>query len=160
MYRSLRVPALVAALALSALGCNDATEDADIFRAALSPGEETPPVSSAASGTAGFQISGNRVHYSIEVRNIRNVVAAHIHAAPRGTPGPIRVPFPLTGTPIATVDGILLEGSFGAADVQGASFDDVVALMRSGGAYVNVHTSQYPAGEIRGQIEFVPQDND
>jgi hypothetical protein len=35
----------------------------------------------------------------------------------------------------------------------GGSLDDLVHLIRTGQAYVNVHTEQYPAGEIRGQID-------
>lgn len=34
----------------------------------------------------------------------------------------------------------------------GANMAELLAVMRSGNAYVNVHTVQIPAGEIRGQI--------
>ena len=33
-----------------------------------------------------------------------------------------------------------------------ATLEDVLEKMRTGGAYVNVHTTQFPGGEIRGQI--------
>jgi hypothetical protein len=34
--------------------------------------------------------------------------------------------------------------------------DSLLVLMRTGNAYVNVHTSAYPSGELRGQISKVP----
>ena len=65
-------------------------------------------------------------------------VAAHIHVAPRGQPGPVVVPLcapcssPASGT--ANLDATLL------------------AAIQAGGAYVNVHTDRNRAGEIRGQV--------
>jgi hypothetical protein len=38
-------------------------------------------------------------------------------------------------------------------DFKGKSINDLVALIKSGDAYVNVHTDGYPDGEIRGQIK-------
>ena len=64
--------------------------------------------------------------------------AAHIHVAPRGTPGPVVVPLcapctsPASGT--ASVDATVL------------------AALQTGGAYVNVHTDRNRGGEIRGQV--------
>jgi hypothetical protein len=54
-----------------------------------------------------------------------------------------------------SVNGRLVEGSFTAADVTGVSYETLVEQMRTGAAYVNVHTTQFPGGEIRGQTELV-----
>ncbi len=35
----------------------------------------------------------------------------------------------------------------------GQTLADLIAEMRAGNTYVNVHTNQFPAGEIRGQIQ-------
>lgn len=32
-------------------------------------------------------------------------------------------------------------------------FDEVIAIMRAGVSYANVHTAQFPGGEVRGQID-------
>ena len=52
------------------------------------------------------------------------------------------------------------EGTFDASAVKGKkadgsamSLDDVLAAMRSGGAYVNLHTANNKPGEIRGPVE-------
>ena len=53
------------------------------------------------------------------------------------------------------MNGRLVEGSFTAADVTGISFEELLAEMQAGTAYVNVHTTQFPGGEMRGQTQLV-----
>ena len=56
--------------------------------------------------------------------------------------GPCRSHFKATVDPLAeTID----------------EFDELVALLRDGVTYANVHSSKFPGGEIHGQIFDVPQ---
>ena len=77
-------------------------------------------------------------------RNIDGtVVAAHIHPAPVGVPGPVAVP--------------LFSGTFNGTDrargcVSGQGFADDIASNPSG-FYVNIHSSVYPAGAVRAQLD-------
>jgi len=52
--------------------------------------------------------------------------------------------------------GVLAEGVITADNLSGplagASLEDLLDHLRDGNAYVNVHTLQFPAGEVRGQI--------
>ena len=52
--------------------------------------------------------------------------------------------------------GTLGEGTITAADLvgplAGQRLSDLVAAIDAGNAYVNVHTSQFPSGEVRGQV--------
>jgi hypothetical protein len=50
---------------------------------------------------------------------------------------------------------VLAEGTFTASDVSAISFADLLAAIRAGTTYVNVHTTQFPGGEIRGQLQRV-----
>ena len=69
-------------------------------------------------------------------------VAAHIHIARRGRPGPVAV----------ALCGPCRSGARGNATLPAAA----LAAIEAGRAYVNVHTARNPGGEIRGQIRAVP----
>jgi hypothetical protein len=92
-------------------------------------------------------------------------VVAHIHVQVEGMNGPVRLNLCGTGAPepeCASGDGVLATGTNGTT--LGITFDSLVSAMRTGGAYVNVHTDDgvdppntgagdMAGGEIRGQIE-------
>lgn len=132
------------------------------FRAHLSSDQEVPPVESMATGQAIFQLSkdGEMLSYKLIVANIEDVVMAHIHMAPAGVNGGVVAwlypsgppPEPIPGT----TNGILAEGEITSANLVGAlagmELKDLLDAMAWGQTYVNVHTTMYPAGEIRGQI--------
>lgn len=136
------------------------------FVAPLSGRAEVPPNDSQGTGVAKFKLSedGTELSYKLIVANIDNVTQAHIHCGAEGVNGPV-VAF-LFGFAAGgvTLNGVLAEGTITAADVIPrpdspacpggvADFDDLLAKMRSGDAYVNVHTIELPPGEIRGQIQ-------
>jgi hypothetical protein len=77
------------------------------------------------------------------VGNIQRSFAAHIHEAPIGVPGPIRVflPNPATGR--------------AAGCTTSPDFADAIAN-NPANFYVNVHTPDHPGGAIRGQLAFPP----
>jgi hypothetical protein len=134
------------------------------FRTHLTAAEEVAvePVVSRAQGQAIFQLSkdGTELRYKLIVANIQNVRMAHIHLAPRGANGPIVVWLYPSAPPAQPIpgrfSGVLAEGVITEDNLMGlladASVMDLVAEIQAGNAYVNVHTDQYPAGEIRGQI--------
>ena len=194
MMRRLRLLSL--ALPVAALACADpveapltapiaVVEDRDDgtplnFQTHLHGEEEVPSRETLAQGNAKFQLSkdGQTMEYKLVASNIENAFMAHIHLAPAGSNGGVVVW--LYGTPPGVVtpesqvrhDGVLAEGSFTAANFVGAlagkSMEDLVAAIRAGNAYVNVHTrilvpagtpapplqpGNYPGGEVRGQID-------
>jgi hypothetical protein len=71
--------------------------------------------------------------------------------------GPIVVFLFSSATPTGTVNGLLSQGTFTAADFKGPlaghPLAELLTDIRSGDAYVNVHTlPNHPGGEIRGQL--------
>lgn len=160
---------LVALGSVAAAPAVQATSDSHNFVAVLSGAQEVPPNDSAARGQTKFQLSqdGTALHYRLVVANIENVTQAHIHCAAAGVNGPV-VAFLYPEAPPAELipgrtDGVLAEGTITAEDViprpdsaecpGGVSgLNDLLGKIRSEDAYANVHTSQYPGGEIRGQI--------
>lgn len=143
------------------IGCDKPAEDANLFQADLSGAGEVPARATGALGTVGLYVDGNDVNYTIEVHGITAITGAHIHSGAAGSNGSIRIalyPGPGTNfstTPTGGVDGILISGSFNASQVTGVTYDELLSQMRAGTAYANVHTTQFPGGEIRGQVRLV-----
>ena len=129
------------------------------FTAALTGQEEVPGVTTAAIGEAGFTLGkeGRELTYTLTVKDMANVTAAHIHKGGKGTNGPPVANLFTGPKKTGAFNGTLSEGVLTANDLAGPLYgktlDDLVTLIKTGEAYVNVHTDAYPAGEVRGQIK-------
>jgi hypothetical protein len=132
------------------------------YRAHLSGAEEVPPADTRAQGQATFQLGsdGTAIHYRLIVANIENVTQAHIHLAPAGVNGPVVVWLYPAAPPAALIpgrsNGVLAAGAITEANLvgllAGQTLEELLDEFDAGNAYVNVHTTQFPGGEIRGQI--------
>lgn len=137
------------------------------FVAILRGDAERPnPVDSDATGVAVFHLNndGTELSYKVVVTNLVSATQAHIHCGSAEVAGPV-VAFLFGFDPAGVSEnGVLAEGTITAANVIPrpdsaacpggvANFDDLIAKMRSGDAYVNVHTIAFPPGEIRGQLK-------
>jgi hypothetical protein len=154
------VLALVALFAVAGVAMAENNRN---FRTHLSGDEEVPAVDTWAQGQAIFQLSkdGSELYYKLIVANIEDVRMAHIHTAPAGQNGPVVVwLFPPDGPPAELIpgrsDGVLAEGTITADDLVGPlvgnPLQTLVDMIEAGNTYVNVHTTDNPGGEIRGQI--------
>lgn len=162
--RRLLVLAIVTLLALSMSGAALAqTEDSHLFAAHLTGDQEVPPVGTSATGRVLYHLSEDHtsLDYLLIATSIDNVTMAHIHLAPVGENGGVVVWLygpQASPTHVFTFGGLLfVQGTITVEDLVGTlegseSLDPLLAEMESGGAYTNVHTEQYPSGEIRGQI--------
>src|SRR5712691_1789149 len=158
---SFGVAALAIALVALVLVVPIARADEELvsFEAELSGDQQVPPVETDASGEAFFQLSedGQSITFQLSVDDISNVLAAHIHLGAAGTNGDVVAflygPKAPGGRPL---EGVIATGTITAASLVGPlaghPLSDLVAAMVGGNTYVNVHTSSFPAGEIRGQI--------
>ncbi len=125
--------------------------------ALLNGANERPnPVTTSANGAAVFTRSGTSVSYTVTYQGIASIpTGAHIHA-PAGLTSNAGVIVDLVKQPQTSNSGVLT-GTFTATDIRGISgqppiaLDSLMTLLRTGNAYVNVHSSTFPAGEIRGQ---------
>lgn len=159
--RRIRLTVIATVVALVA-SMGAATAAPENFRAHLSGDEEVPAVDTRAQGQAILQVAdgGEAIDYRLNVANIENVRMAHLHQAPAGQNGGIVVWLYPDGPPPEQIDGrtqgTLATGTITAddlvGDLSGEDLDDLVEAMRAGDIYVNVHTEQHGAGEVRGQV--------
>jgi len=131
-----------------------------VLTAQLSGGEETPApgLNTGAFGSAEVGVDSENEEVSVNLRLFNlptGSTAGHIHAGARGTPGPVILDFnfPSGRTGDVTLNLRLGRAQFRARPEIGINtFEDALQTIASGNAYVNIHTTQYPAGEIRGQL--------
>jgi hypothetical protein len=120
--------------------------------------EEVPPVNNtSAIGIAEFKLGQDNIMYTVNVTDIENVTAAHIHRGQVGENGPIVITLFKSETPTtAMATEVLSEGNITATNLEGPMagqlLSNLTSAMQNEQTYVNVHTQQNPNGEIRGQI--------
>lgn len=108
--------------------------------AVLSGASEVPPNASTATGSASVWLNPgqSRVCYAVTVEGLTGTLSgAHIHIGAAGVNGPVKVP-------------LAIPDLAGCADVD----PELIKAIRQnpGNYYINVHTSAFPGGEIRGQL--------
>lgn len=157
---SVSVLALVSLAIAGIVAANDRSR----FRTTLIGYEETPAVSSAGSGefTASIDDETQTIHYTLRFQNLNsNVLFAHVHFGQRGVAGGVAAFLCGGGSkPAPCAPGTTITGTITPADVIGPNaqgiapgeWSELVAAIRAGVAYANVHSQTQPAGEIRGQI--------
>ena len=156
MKRALHVgAAMVSALLLSAAA---ASAQVVVASATLGSGEETPILLSGAAGTAEVAVDTVAKEFAVTLRifNIpTTTTAGHIHVGAKGVAGPVVIDFPaIAGRLGDFVTAFRVgEASFRpAANIGINTIDDVIQAVANGNAYVNIHTTTNPGGEIRGQL--------
>jgi hypothetical protein len=131
-------------LAAAGLAAPASAQTVFTFLSRADGAQETPPVPTNATGLSVFAIDtvANTITYRVNFANLSSAeILAHIHGfAPPGTPAGILFNFAL-GTPKC--------GTFTFTEGQQAN-------ILAGLTYVNIHTSNFGSGEIRGQIDEVP----
>jgi hypothetical protein len=163
---------LVAAVAAGAAGPHHGEAD-------LSGFQEIPTLSTPATGSLSVSINREEttVSYALSYDGFEtDVTQAHIHLGRPAFSGGIMAFLCTNGTPPAgapapppcPVRGGSVSGVLSAADVIGPSgqgvaaneFGEFIDALRAKAAYGNVHTTRFPAGEIRGQIRFDKEHHD
>jgi hypothetical protein len=132
------------------------------FKAQLSGAESVPPVKTEATGGALFDFSedGKAMHFTLSVKNLNDVIAAHLHLGAKGKEGPpVATLYPFGNSPpvkAGAFSGILVRGVITGTSLEGPlkgkPLNDLLKEFQEGNAYIKVHTKSHPDGEMRGQI--------
>ncbi len=148
------------------------------LRARLSGYQEVPTLST--EGSASFRARINRdetaINWKLSYKDLESAVTqAHIHFQGRSLNGPIVV-FLCTnlgngpaGTQLCPDAPATIEGTIMAADVlagaaaaglEAGNLEELIAALRAGATYANIHTVNRGGGEVRGQISTHDDDDD
>ena len=116
------------------------------FTAKLTGNNEVPPVKTPATGIAHFELSsdGKVLNYVLSTTNLKGFKYAGIYKGETGENG-------LQGADLSMGKGKITSYDL-SGSMEDGQISDVVKLIKSGEAYVNVVTHQNQDGEIRGQI--------
>jgi hypothetical protein len=142
------VSAFAAGIAVSALAAGAAIADGGAIP--MNAEQEAPSAESDGTGFFSYTISGDELCYTLEVSDLSGApTAAHIHIAPRHSPGLVVVPL---ATPPAATSSVT--DCITAAESGAMTPAELAAITADPKAYyVNVHTVMWPTGEIRGQLK-------
>ena len=125
--------------------------------------EEVPPVNTNSTGIAFFELLNNHLDFKVNVTNLENIKSAQIHLGEFGQNGEIIVSLLKSLSPVDVHNGTLVEGQVTPSELvgplKGKTINELVQLFNNTKTYVNIHTEQYPNGEIRGQITTVNTTN-
>lgn len=130
--------------------------------------EENPDVSTVATGSFEARLAndGSSLAYELSYSGLEGTVQqAHVHFGKRAVNGGVSFflctnlgngpagtqACPQEGTVTGTIDAADVIGP-AAQGIEPGAFGEILAAMRAGHAYANVHTTKWPGGEIRAQI--------
>jgi hypothetical protein len=138
-----------AILALAGLACigwiGSATAATISFKVPLTGAEEVPPVTTAGKGNADltWDPSTRVITWDITDSGLTGpVTMAHVHNGPDGKNGPVLI-------------WLTQKGSEATGPIKGEATltPEQAKQFEAGDWYINVHTKDHPAGEIRGQVK-------
>jgi hypothetical protein len=174
---SLTRPCAPALAGLALLAVSAAPAAAETARARMSPYNEVPAVSSTAEATfratvspdrqsidyeltyAGLEADATQAHLHFGQRDVNGGISVWLCANPSTTPPVVTPPAgfdrpcPLrAGTVTGEIEPDDVVGPAGQGIEPGA-FEELLAALRAGKVYANVHSKKFPGGEIRGQVK-------
>jgi CHRD domain len=155
----LAIAAVMANLLAAPIG-NSQTER---FSASLAGGNEVPPINSA--GTADFEMTiQDPITFSLTFSGLSSPLSvSHLHFAPSKVAGGVMIflcgggnqpacPAATSGTITGTITAANVTGPGGQGITPG-DLDSALGAVRSGLSYANMHTTMFPGGEIRGDVQ-------
>lgn len=157
---NLRRAAMAAALCAVVSVC----AAAENFTAQLAGANEVPPINSAGTATFNMSISGsNTITFTLKFDGLSsNLLFAHIHFAQTNVAGGVMIflcggggqpdcPSATSGTITGTITAANVVGPTGQGVAPG-DLTSALEIIRDGEGYANMHTINFPSGEIRGQL--------
>jgi CHRD domain len=126
------------------------------YAADLRPGNEVPAVNSTAFGSAfvAFDPVTSNIAWEVNTEGIANATMSHIHRGAAGVNGPVIINFATTPAqiPAGRSSGAAPVTAVQSGNLQPADLTNLANAASANAYYVNVHSSAFPGGEVRGQL--------
>jgi hypothetical protein len=157
---AISIAATLVAVLLSAPPLHAANE---VFTAKLLGDSEVPPINSNGKADFKMEIVGNTITFTLTYSGLSaSPAVAHLHFAPTKVAGGIMIflcgggnqpncPAATSGT----ITGTIVAANVVGPAAQGIAAGDLTSALEAvdeGLSYANIHTANFPAGEIRGQV--------
>jgi CHRD domain len=173
--KCLAVAAVLAiCMAVLVVAANADEESGGRVRATLKGFNETPANSTPASGSFRATVSGDSITFELRYSGlVADSLFAHIHLGQKNVAGGVMIFFCDNSNPShsprtcparsGTVTGTVTAADVIGPNAQGIApgeFSKVLQAIQAGVTYVNVHSTKFPGGEIRGQVRAGEDDED
>ena len=150
------------------------------FRANLTGDTEVPPLFSVSDGRALIDGNDSSLRYLINVSSLDKVTGAFLYKGGDSENGQVLVSLLNLTKPSGVIDGKLVEGTINSSSiiptlanlttnitisvpaagnltnmtsaVPTSKLDALIGLMNNNMTYINIHTSKFPDGELRGTL--------
>jgi hypothetical protein len=154
----------ITALAVSILAASAVPSHAERFSASLSGDNEVPPINSAGTGNFQMTIRPDAINFSLSFADLSSPLSvAHLHFAPSKVAGGVMIflcgggnqpacPATTSGNITGTITAANVTGPTGQGIAPG-DLDSALEAVRDGLSYANMHTTMFPGGEIRGNVQ-------
>jgi len=116
------------------------------FTSKLTGDQQSPPVTTSATGTGAFTLTDAGLAFSITVEGLE-IASAHFHNAAVGANGGV------VRAISDDFDGNTASGMWTSTDGQPLT-NELIAELMAGNIYINIHTAANGGGEIRGQVNL------
>ncbi|MCC7261837.1 MAG: CHRD domain-containing protein [Candidatus Latescibacteria bacterium] len=125
-----------------------------VFSAVITGDQEVPGVTTEGSGTGTFTLNAakTQLSFKITIHDLSAIAAAHFHNAATGINGGVVRGFAASEITQIGTDTWRVNGVWTSSDTQ-ALTPALVQALEAGSLYVNFHTADHKAGELRGQVE-------
>jgi hypothetical protein len=152
----------IAALAAGVLAAPAGHARAERFSASLSGAEEVPPINTDGSGAFRMQIR-DTITFTLTFDGLSSPLSvAHLHFGQTNVSGGVMIflcggggqpacPATTSGTITGTITAANVTGP-AAQGIAAGDLDSALEAVRDGLSYANMHTTNFPGGEIRGQL--------
>lgn len=145
-----RLPILFPVVCLWVFGIGHQVNAQTMYEAQLSGSNAVPAITSPASGTITATLNGNVLVVEGSFEGLTgDYSASHIHIGMAGEAGGVMIPL------TASVNEDNRSGAYTEADNTFELSSGQIDTLDTRLLYINIHSSNYPGGEIRGQL--VPQ---